>query len=323
VIVVLDPNNVVESPDDEVPGSFIAIRPLVERVSVPSPLDATHEVQILRTVELDFPFRSAAFDDEKAVSLVDGQQRTAALALVDVDDRPNVHLATIGLLANQNEATHIFQVANNTQKITTQFTRALLAQMDTVPRYLREEKNLASACNLLALRKADPPFYQIVKYPGADNGNHPVVYNSRFKVVSIFADQLPHMNDSDKLAEVVLKSFNIVKLTWPKAWGQRPTYFTRLMHGAGLLATAAMVVRVLTGSLRAHHNLAAPEVWTELTGALKRLKTRVVWTHEEALAGNRVQKANWQREISTKQNTRQDIEALTNFLVRESLAVSE
>jgi hypothetical protein len=75
------------------PMSFVKIRPYTE---VPDWIEAQHgdeTVQQVRLVLIEIPYRRAAFDDEKSILLVDGQQRTAALALVSVQDHPSIEMA--------------------------------------------------------------------------------------------------------------------------------------------------------------------------------------------------------------------------------------
>jgi hypothetical protein len=72
------------------------------------PYNAIQPVQSIRSVEIDFPFRPAAFDDEKAALLVDGQQRTAALSMVDIEKVPAVALSVMAVIADADEAKRVF-----------------------------------------------------------------------------------------------------------------------------------------------------------------------------------------------------------------------
>ena len=76
--------------------------------------DPEEAVQQLRLVEIDFPFRRAAFDEEKTALLVDGQQRTAALAQVSIDSRPQVDLSVNAVITGIDAAKVVFGVAINT-----------------------------------------------------------------------------------------------------------------------------------------------------------------------------------------------------------------
>ena len=110
-----------------------------------SPLHEGDIIEEYRPVVLDFPYRRAAFDEEKSALLVDGQQRTAALSLVDIDKIPKLMLSVNAEIASEQDARTIFIVANSTKKIETQFSRALIASMDDTPGYLANERPLAVA----------------------------------------------------------------------------------------------------------------------------------------------------------------------------------
>ena len=85
ILLAIDEQNVetLEDGGDEadIPTSRVIIRPLTDYEVVENPIEPTGSpAQKVRTIEIDFPFRRATFDGEKAASVVDGQQRTAALA---------------------------------------------------------------------------------------------------------------------------------------------------------------------------------------------------------------------------------------------------
>ena len=305
------------------PDSFIVIRGLSEPAQVFHPFIPTHQIQTLRSVEIDFPFRPAAFDDEKAALLVDGQQRTAALAMVSLDKHPDVMLSAIALVADGDEAKKIFQIANSTQKITTEFSRALLASMEYETGYLRAEQIKARACKLLAIDHDSSPFKGLVRYPGVTRVPGQVIaYNSIFQIISKFAESgLPEIEEnSELLATAVEKYFGIVKETWPEAWASRPSEF-RLMHGAGLRSMAALGEELLRS---AHRNFSSmsDEAWNDIRGSVQRLRPTILWD-SSALEGNASQRKNYTGEIVVAQNTNQSIASLTNFLVKESLAADK
>ena len=322
ILITLNQNNCVLDPDpgDELPGSFIVIRGLSEPVEISNPFIQTQPVQVLRNVEVDFPFRPAAFDDEKASLLVDGQQRTAALAMVPVDERPEVMFSVLALVADAEMAKNIFRIANSTQKITTQHSRALLASIEYEGGYLRGEQVKARACKILALDHASSPFKDLVRYPGVPRTPKQVlVYNSLFQVVSKIADNsgLPIETDAEELAEVVEKCFTIIKDTWPEAWGEKPGDTSRLMHGAGLRSLAGLCADLLLAVYRQYSSM-SDKAWEDLESSLRRLRTTILW-NDSALTGNKEQAKNYRDKIHGVQNTSQSIADLTTFLVRASL----
>jgi hypothetical protein len=140
VLMVFQTDVFITDPDPEetLPASWVICRTLGTETNVPHPLDAGLTIQCVKTVELDIPFRLAAFDEEKSALLVDGQQRTSALSLVDVDEVPSFAFSVSAVVASLDDAKKIFQLANSTVKITTQFSRALLASMEDAPGYLKK-----------------------------------------------------------------------------------------------------------------------------------------------------------------------------------------
>ncbi len=166
ILLVLLDSQVTDDAAEDTPESFIILRPLSDWLTIPLPNEPDTPVQKFRTVEIDFPFRRATFDEEKSALLVDGQQRTAALSIVDVDDVPNFSLSVNAVRADSEKAKRVFQVANSTVKISTEFSRALLASMEDAPVYLRQERMKALAVKKLALEKADSPFAGLAQHPG-------------------------------------------------------------------------------------------------------------------------------------------------------------
>src|SRR5262249_23042758 len=147
-----------------------------------------------------------------------------------------------------------------TVKISTQFSRALLAAMGDAPGYLQSERTKALAARILALTDPSSPFYGRVQYPGAKQKlEKPLAYNSLFQVVAAFADSaLPVEKDAQVLAGTVARAFGLVRATWPTAWDKRPVE-SRLVHGVGLRSVAAVLVGKLEGLCEQYHSLDAPE----------------------------------------------------------------
>ncbi|MGN6600661.1 MAG: hypothetical protein ACTHMW_15440, partial [Actinomycetes bacterium] len=178
-----------EDVTDDIPNSFVVVRPLEEFQEVRRENGAL--VQKSRIVELMFPWRRAAFDEEKSVLLVDGQQRTAAISLVAVEALPFIDLGVSAVISNDEKAKRVFQVANDSVKISTDFSKALLASMEDAPGYLKDEQITAEVVRLLVLEDEKSPFYGLVKYPGVKSAGTVVAYNSVFGIVSAFRRNLP------------------------------------------------------------------------------------------------------------------------------------
>lgn len=303
--------------DEAIPESWVICRVLGGWVNVPHPDDSTRTIQEVASVELDIPYRNAAFDEEKCALLVDGQQRTAALSLVDVDVAPSYQLSVNALVSTHEEAKSTFRIANTTVKITTDFSRALLGTLDDAPGYVKQEKRVAQAVKILALDDAFSPFYKLVKHPGVESRGCPIAYNTLFAVVNAFDQSSLEFNEKpEELATCVRAAFDVVKKVWPEAWGKAPKD-SRLMHGAGLRAITGVLVDLVKSQAYINNYDWRPEsAWTEIHASLERLATRVQWT-AAAISGTATQKKIYMDEIQKRQNTNQDIQALTQFLQKE------
>jgi DGQHR domain-containing protein len=278
--------------------------------------------QRVRLVEIDFPYRHAAFDAEKPAILVDGQQRTAALALVDVDKMPSFFLSVNAVVADEEEAKRVFRVANSTVKISTQFSRALLASMGEAPGYLLDERTKALAARTLALTDKTSPFKGRVQYPGStQKTDKPIAYNSLFQVVATFADSaLPLDKDPAALSATVSRSFNLVREMWPTAWDKKPLD-SRLVHGVGLRAIGDLLVGKLEALYASHGSLTEDALWQQLRTSLGRLQPRLVWTDAEVVDASPAVRKTYREQIANRQNTSQDIAFLTTYLKKESLSL--
>jgi DGQHR domain-containing protein len=320
ILLVLKESQITESAGEDTPESIIILRPLSEWISVNLPNEADVAVQNFRNVEIDFPFRRAAFDEEKSALLVDGQQRMAALSIVDIDDVPQFSLSVNAVKADTEQAKRVFQVANSTVKISTEFSRALLATMSDAPVYLRKERDKALAVKKLAFELPDSPFLNLAQHPGVKpkGPRPPIAYNSLFQVVNVFHDSALPLNDADTLAGTVAKSFALVKQLWPDSWGKKPAE-SKLMHGAGLRAISTLISEKLATYLPDHNgDLNDPEIWSKLSESIERLKSRIVWSDAESASASRAVQRIWRDEISGTQNTNQDIQALISFLRKET-----
>lgn len=320
VLVVLLEEHIAPDGEDDAPESFIRVRSTGDYERVMSPLRESDIIEEYRPVVLDFPYRRAAFDEEKSALLVDGQQRTAALSLVDVDAVPRLMLSVNAEIATEEDARRIFLVANSTKKIETQFSRALMATMEDTPGYLSNEKPRAVAAKRLAIEDSHSPFFQIVQYPGVKFAKRPfVAYNSLFQVITQFAESsLPKANDEILIHKLVSRTFTMVKKMWSSAWNVKPTE-SRLMHGVGLRAMSIFFVSKLEGLVQRYGDLDSEELWDDLDQSMRRLQPQIVWRFEDTGAALKAARTFYEKKISDKQNTFQDIMALSKEIKTLSL----
>ena len=304
----------------DVPDAWTVIRPLERFTEVTTPGPGGTEAQRTRLVEIDFPFRKAAFDDEKSILLVDGQQRTAALSMVPLDDLPVCELTVNALVGDEDAAQEVFQVANDTVKISTDLSLVLAAIRNTVPAGKSEDKLKAEACRILALQDKQSPFFGRAKVPGAPTQNRYIAFLSLFEVVSTFRGEV--LTDktvtAKDLAEVVKRAFSLASEQWPSAW-KAPPGDSRLTHGAGLRATAYVLAKLVSAEAVASGKAALKETatWAKLKNRFAPLGARIAWTLEEANSGTKTAQRNYLEHIREAQNTKQDIERLSHFLWAE------
>ncbi|WP_140853035.1 DGQHR domain-containing protein [Myxococcus xanthus] len=320
ILIILLAEQVAGAEEDS-PESFIRITPLADFTRITSPTDDSSAIQEFRPIQIDFPYRRAAFDEEKSALLVDGQQRTAALSLVDIDSVPHFALSVNAQVSTAEEARAVFLVSNTTAKIETQFSRALIAAMSDSPAYLASERPRALAARSLALEDSDSPFFNLVQYPGAkSNKKPPVAYNSLFQVLTVFTESSIPLGDKPELAlaYVVKRGFNLIRQLWPTAWGLKPND-SRLMHAVGLRSMAGLLVTKLESLYSNHGNIQADELWTEIGTSLKRLQTHLIWTVADTENAIKSAVRTYNEDISQSQNTSQDIVALTKKIKQMSL----
>jgi DGQHR domain-containing protein len=283
-------------------------------------------VQKLRVVEISFPFRLAAFDSEKPVLLVDGQQRTAALNLADIEKCPMVVISVNAIRASDDEAKDVFHIANSTVKINADFKRALLASMGAAPGYLKSERNQAIATKILALEDAGSPFFQKVMYQGVKypkGSKPPVAYNSLFSVVRMFAEGSlkDFLKEPSTIAEVVKRTYSIIKNTWPEEWGVGPTK-SRLMHGAGMRSTGHLILKKIGDKLPEYKgDILDKSMWAIVAESIDRLKDHLIWSDLAFLKAPKLARKFYKDNIDGVQNTPTDIQKLTEEIVGLSIQV--
>ena len=302
--------------EEDFPESFVVVRDLQpELLEYVHPNDPVRVVQSVRVVEIDIPFRKAAFDREKRCYLVDGQQRTAGLSVVSVEHVPTYTLAVNAFIADDDEQRTIFRIANNTAKIKTDFQRAIRAVSSGEPK--TEEDRRVRAQKVLALEDPSSPFLGICQYPGILKTPEQVVApGSLFQVVGII-DDTKAFPKYLSLVDAVAKTYSIIKDTWPNAWGKRPGE-SKLMHGAGLRSMARLAAFHIQGAYAQGEDFDGDEFWSGLRRSIERLAPIVQWTASDAAVSTATAQRNWERQIRDRQVTSSDIDKLSNWLLQQS-----
>ena len=110
----------------------------------------------------------------------------------------------------------------------------------------------------------------------------------------------------------------MVKDMWPSALNVNPTE-SRLMHGVGLRAMSIFFVSKLEGLVQRYGDLDSEELWLDLDQSMKRLQPQVVWRFEDTGAALKAARTFYEKKISDKQNTFQDITTLAKEIKSLSL----
>lgn len=302
-----------EDEDDEI-ASFITVRPLMDGwLDVPHPAVEELHLQSVRLVELSFPYRAAAFDREKNAVIVDGQQRTAALSLVSIDDIPVVQLSVNLVIGNAEEAKDVFRIANNSKPIKTDFKLALLATMTDPVGFLPDDRVPALALRDIVITNAASPFYGIVKYPGLESRDLPIAYNTLFKAVELFSDSdIPGTDEPVGLASVFTRVYASVRASFPHDWGLTPKE-SKLMAGVGLRSLNGVMKDYLLRVVGDSDSI-TEEHWTLFDEFVLALANKVSWSAAGLTSGATEERAKFFAFISDKQNTSADIAKVTKKL---------
>lgn len=321
VLLVINESTTVELEEgDDADGleAFTVIRAVEPFQEVENPVHSVDLVQRSRLVELEFPFRTAAFDPEKNAVLVDGQQRTAAVSLVSLTDVPVISLTVNAVVGDEDAAQETFQVANDTVKIAADLSLMLAAVRKHVPAGKREEKLKAEACRILAVEDAASPFYGIAKVPGASGKGRYIAFRSLYEVVGVFRSEvLPSTSDAKELAVVVSRSFAVIKGLWPHAWSEKPSE-SKLTHGAGLRAMATLMSKLAAAQkmVNGPDSLKEEETWTKIQQRVDVLQDAIAWTFDDAAKGSAAARRLYMQDIADVQNTPSDIKKLTELITK-------
>ncbi len=245
--------------------------------------------------------------------IVDGQQRTAALSLVNLDEIPVVPLSVNLVIGNAEEAKDVFRIANNSRPIKTDFKLALLATMADPVGFLPDDRVPALALRDVVITDKRSPFFGIVKYPGLESRDLPIAYNTLFKAVELFSDSdLPGTEEPAGLAAVFTRVYSSVKSNFPDDWGLSPKE-SKLMAGVGLRSLNGIVkeqLKLIVGDSEA----ITAEHWTAFDEFLAALAGKVSWSAAGLTSGATEERAKFFAFISDKQNTSADIAKVTKRL---------
>jgi DGQHR domain-containing protein len=125
ILLVMDKELVVIDNPEEQPDFYVKVEGTSDEIEIEHPDIPNEFLQKVRPVKITIPYRKSAFDSEKRFMIVDGQQRTAGLTLTNQEDVATHQVPVVAILADEENSREIFKIANQTQKITIDFSRAL------------------------------------------------------------------------------------------------------------------------------------------------------------------------------------------------------
>lgn len=188
---------------------------------------------ISRIGTLSIPVDPDCADADKPGWIVDGQQRTAALRDARVDSFP---VCVVGFVTEgYEEQRQQFILVNATKPLPKGLIYELLPSTEgKLPLSLARRK----LPSLLAERlnyDADSPLHGMIRTP--TNGVGVIADNSILKMLenSLTDGALYNYKTIDEQLDILKEFWSGVKKTFPEAWG-KPPRFSRLMHGAGVIA---------------------------------------------------------------------------------------
>jgi len=320
VLLVFDPSRTIHSSSGELeegdrPGldkGFIN-RPPDSIVELPNPQDETDPIaQRIATVQLFIPYRKAAFDHEKILSIADGQQRTAAMGLASIDKVPEYVITVSAVLPADTDAKKtIFIIANSAKAIKSDFQS--LMKIDTAM-----ETPSPYVARLLALNE-DSPLFQLVELPGVKKERAVVKFNTLEQAllkgfVEAFNGTTVKLT-REELYEVSKAFFIAVRETWPEAWGLKPIE-SKLMSGLGFRSLSILFGEdIKTFKVDEGKNVADPSIWKKVKKDLEVMKKYcVVWRGEDAASMSNLHQTFYATQIKPRSLTFQDITNLTKAL---------
>jgi DGQHR domain-containing protein len=306
IVDYLDSNEVI------FPNPIIIALPSTVRFAAsrgPKPANAI-DSDAACTGMLDIPLPAGT--EAKPGWIVDGQQRTLALAKAERQDLPI--LVTAFITDNIDVQRDQFVRINNTKPLPRGLVTELLPSISSpLPPRLAIKQAPSKLCDLLNTRE---PFEGLIRRSSTPKPERANAAITDTGIVAMLTESLtspggclyPHRNQSSGETDYlsVLKTVTIywtcVRDTFPDAWGL-PADRSRLMHGAGIRAMGRLMDRIM--SPLNPNDLQTPK---QVMDDLRLIAPHCRWTDGTWDELNRSWKA--------VENTARDISELSNYLIR-------
>lgn len=249
-------------------------------------------------------------DGSRAAWIVDGQQRSIALAQAKDKTFPVPVVAFVSEeLAVHREQ---FILVNKAKPLDPRLINELLPEVDTLfPRDLTARKIPSLLVHMLQ-SSPDSPFKGLIRRLSENEAGAVVIDSALIKAIRLsigsalgaLAPLKAHGEvpaDVDGMYRILVAYWGAAKAAFPDAWG-RPTTDSRLMHSAGIEAMSLLMDRIMSR--------AAPgaDLQTHAYDALSRIAPHCRWTS-----------GRWtelQRDWNEIQNLPRDIKLLSSHLAR-------
>lgn len=193
-------------------------------------------------------------EGERVAWIVDGQQRSLALAKVD-DKR--IPVPVIGFVSDSLEIQREqFILVNKAKPLPTRLINELLPETREIllPRDLSVRKLPSEICSLLNRDKSSP-FYKLIKLPSDKSGGEAVVTDTA--VITMIKNSMgnplgalaPYKGgvrdapDVENMYRILTTFWHAVRMVFADAWGLDPRQ-SRLMHSAGIIAMGVLMDRI-------------------------------------------------------------------------------
>ena len=261
--------------------------------------------------ELVVPIDESEDDDRKPGWIVDGQQRTAAIREARVESFP---ISVVGFVTDDDaEQRAQFILVNSTKPLSKSLIYELLPATEGPLPSALVKRHLPSRLLERLNFDSDSPLMGMIQTPTTPDGV--VKDNSILRTLESsisdgalyqFRDPMTGDGDIDAMLSVLKPYWNAVKQVFPDAWGL-PSRKSRLMHGAGIVSLSYLMDAIAEPIL-----LDREVTTTDFVNGLRVIEPLCHWTSGEWDFGDGNVKR-W----NGLQNTSQDVQALTSFLLYE------
>jgi len=267
---------------------------------------------------LEIPLSAGGADDPRPAWIVDGQQRSLALARTKNRRLP---VPVAGFVATSLELQRDqFLRVNTVQPLPVGLVTELLPEIARVPSTRMSTRQLPSALVDMLNQDEESPFFGLIRRASSSPDDKKAAVVTDTSLVEALRESIespsgvlfPYRNiaagttDTEGIRKVLLTYWQAVRNTFPGAWGLPPTE-SRLMGGVGIRAMGRLMERVM-----AHVDVHESDPVKSAEAELALVAGQCRWTsgtwEELGLPWNEVQ------------NTPRHISNLSNFLARAYLA---